>query len=366
MFFLPLIKYDHLIKITTKMSYTYYFESDIMMNEDWKVPNFDYVKEKPKDVKKTWISVEDDDDDNDDIEDEDSLSVDDDKCIHITIEDSEEEEPKEEKSRSLKRKFEAITPNYGCFNDFPDEIIDIIISFLLERKHSDGKSAKKSFFPLWMAQFHTFKTFRNLSRSFRSKINHYYNTKILKSMRYFQKYTPIFEPVLKKIWNKTTKNIILQEVNDWLFHNNKSQQEKENHEYIWIMFKALVYLSSDFPTIKITKRKGLSGENGLWVYYKTPLGKTYDHQNHPTNMIQDFYPISKFVKNMISKCGTHESTYLATFGPSNHWKILQDEEEAFFKAGKSKLLLSGDVKNKDEMINDIYNDLLNVKKINVF
>jgi len=346
---------------------SYYFEHDIMMNEDcrvWKedfefIPNFDYAKEKPKDVKKTWISVDDDDDDDDK---EDSLSVDEsseDKCIHITIEDSEEEPPvKEEKSRLLKRKFDEISTNYGCFNVFPIEMIENIISVLLERKHSDGKSAKKSFFPQWMSQFHTFKIFRNLSHSFRNKINHSYTTIIIKSIRNFQKYTPIFEPILRKIWNKTTRNLVLQEVNDWVFFFNKSQKDKEhNPQYIWTMFKALVYLSSEFPTIKITKRKGLSGETGLLVYYKKPIEKTSKKN------IQDYYPVSKFNKNLMSNCGNYQSTYLATFGPlTANWQILQNEEIAFFKAGKTKLLLSGDKKNKDEMINEIYNDLLSFRK----
>lgn len=371
-FFTP-HKNDQLKKnINKKMSFTYFFDHDTtkVMN-GWKedfafIPNFDYVKMEAliDESKKNCISIESDDD-NDDEDDEDDESLPDmnddkDKCIQITIEDSDEEIPMKEEKPLFKRKYEEISPyhtNDGDLAYFPIEILNLIISILLERKHSDGKNCKKSFFPPWMAQFHTLKTFRNLSHSFRSKINHCYTTKIIESIRYFQKRTPIFDPVLKKIWHHTTKNLLLQQINDWsFFYHKKSQQKKEqNHESIWLMFKTLVYLSSDFPKVTLKKRRNLSGESGLNVY---------KHLNHE-NDICNFLPMLPECYYNLDKV----EVYKANFGPvTQKWKIHQDEEVAFFKAAKTKIMLSGDGKNRDDMIEEIYKDLLNVLnvKINVF
>jgi hypothetical protein len=357
--------------------HTYCFQHNIMDTEDmykWTldfpfIPNFKYREEqqpKDDDEKKTWISVDDDDNDG---------------CIHISIEDSEEElvvkeeEPRSKKNR--KRKYHEILPerttNEGLFYNLPHEIMVHIIAILLDRKHSNGRSAKESFFPPWMAQFHTFKTFRNLSHSFRTNINHYYQNNIIESIRHFQNHTLLFEPVLRKGWNQTKKNLVLQEINNWSYeyHNdkNKSQIEKENPDYLWIMFKTVVYLSSDFPNLKIKKRKRISGEAGLWVYYQAPLGGSSDKKK----MLRDFYPVPESEKDQILKSekaglkyGTDRSIYLVTFSPQKYWAIHQEEEEAFFIAAKTKTMLCGNVKNKDFMIEEIYHDLLNVEKINVF
>jgi hypothetical protein len=357
------------------MSHTYYWEDD-----------FYFEKEKPKGPEKKsfeiihFISIDDDDDESIDVNesmDDDELSSNEssvDKCIQITIDDSDEELPtkKEEVlSNPNKRKFDEFistdTPDsvnyYGLFNLLPQEVIDLIISYLLTRKHSDGKSAKNSFFPSWMSIFHTLKTFRNICRQFRAKITRDYKQHIIQSILGFKENKVLFQSILNKtLIVKTRKNIILHEILRWSRRYNKQQQDKENVEYLWLMFKTLVYLSSDFPTVTLKKRMNLSGEAGLTVYKPLKDGK------RTSNEIINFYPNLVDLCNLSQYDLTKATVYKANFGPVNrNWKIRIDEEESFFKSAKTKFILSGgNIKNKDDMIDEIYQDFLHVTKINVF
>ncbi len=98
--------------------------------------------------------------------------------------------------------------------------------------------------------------------------------------------TSIFKPILSKKFNKTKKNLLLKEIYNWSQIENQQEGKEQNPEEIWLMFKTLVYLSSNFPTVTFKKFSNTSGESGFKVY--KPLKNTNDDP-------QNFFSIQRFI-----------------------------------------------------------------------
>lgn len=310
-------------------------------------------------------------------EDEDDVNDEEPKCIQITIDDSDENDDIYDFQPSFnsilnKRKFSAIsylnslTPNKQtkpCYEDntlflsifVPDDIVHLILTYAMSRRFNTGISLKKKeYFPSWMGKFHVLKLFRNLSKTWREYIRKNYSSMILDTINSFRGDTLLRNLNLRN----DTKTKLLKRVRDFIlidFIKTKNQDilispiientdEYKNLDYerSWIFFKALVYLSSDFPRFSFRKDRNQSGIPGFRVLLKDDF--IFGEVFNPIHF------------DILKKNETGKNIYRAAIN-TEMYEISKHEEKAFFTAGKVKFLLCEKIHhNQDKYILDLWKE----------